>query len=148
MLARQPRRVASRWSEGIGGLCVRQRFDAKNPENGLRRMGNAPYIPLEFNRLTEEEMRETADRMFERFSSRRTVRHFSTEPLPSRPSSASTGPSSRAESLAEFADSVDIPFPAMSRRELRRVNGLANHLAHRIHDKHQCCGCQLVEQHA
>ncbi|MGB1944372.1 MAG: nitroreductase family protein, partial [Flavobacteriales bacterium] len=45
-------------------------------------MENAPHIPLKFDRLTEEEMRETADRMFERYSARRTVRHFSTEPLP------------------------------------------------------------------
>ena len=41
-----------------------------------------PAHSLKFDRLTEEEMRETADRMFERFSARRTVRHFPTEPLP------------------------------------------------------------------
>ena len=45
-------------------------------------MENAPHIPLKFGRLTEEEMRKTANRMFERFSARRTARHFSTEPLP------------------------------------------------------------------
>ena len=40
------------------------------------------HIPLNFERISEEEMRQTADRMFERFNARRTVRHFSAEPLP------------------------------------------------------------------
>ena len=45
-------------------------------------MEDGQHIPLNFERLSEEEMRQTADRMFERFNSRRTVRHFSAEPLP------------------------------------------------------------------
>jgi len=45
-------------------------------------MEDGQHIPLNFERLSEEEMRQTADRMFERFNARRTVRHFSAEPLP------------------------------------------------------------------
>jgi len=45
-------------------------------------MEEGDHIPLNFNRLSEEEMRQTADRVFERFNARRTVRHFSTDPLP------------------------------------------------------------------
>ena len=45
-------------------------------------MEDGQHIPLNFERLSEEEMRQTADRMFERFNARRTVRHFSTDALP------------------------------------------------------------------
>jgi nitroreductase len=48
----------------------------------LKHSQNAQHIPLEFNRLPEDVMRQTADRIFVRFNSRRTVRHFSTDSLP------------------------------------------------------------------
>lgn len=45
-------------------------------------MEDAPLIPLEFQRLEEAEMRERAKAMLNQFSTRRTVRHFSTDPVP------------------------------------------------------------------
>lgn len=45
-------------------------------------MEEAQLVPLDFQRLSEEEMRQRAARMFKRFNARRTVRHFSTDPLP------------------------------------------------------------------
>ena len=45
-------------------------------------MQDEQHIPFRFNRMPEEEMHQAADRMFERFNARRTVRHFSTDPLP------------------------------------------------------------------
>ena len=41
-----------------------------------------PMRPLDFERFEESEMRERAEVMLQRFQSRRTVRHFSNEPLP------------------------------------------------------------------
>lgn len=45
-------------------------------------MEDAPLIPLGFQRLEEADMRERAAAMLQRFSMRRTVRHFSTDPVP------------------------------------------------------------------
>ena len=45
-------------------------------------MEEAPLIPLGFQQLGEAEMRERAKAMLKRFSTRRTVRHFSTDPVP------------------------------------------------------------------
>lgn len=45
-------------------------------------MEDAPHIPLQFQRLDEAQMRQAADAALSRFQKRRTVRHFSTEPLP------------------------------------------------------------------
>lgn len=42
----------------------------------------SPHRPLEFSRLPEHQMRINAKAMLERCKARRTVRHFSTEPLP------------------------------------------------------------------
>lgn len=40
------------------------------------------HIPLEFDRLTEDVMEKQSKQAFERYDSRRTVRHFSSDPLP------------------------------------------------------------------
>lgn len=45
-------------------------------------MEDAQHIPLQFQRLDEAQMRQAADAALSRFQKRRTVRHFSTEPLP------------------------------------------------------------------
>jgi len=45
-------------------------------------MKEGRQIPLDFQRHSEEEMRQKADGMFQRFDARRTVRHFSSDPLP------------------------------------------------------------------
>ena len=42
----------------------------------------APHIPLEFQRIDEEAMHAAADAALKRFQKRRTVRHFSSQPLP------------------------------------------------------------------
>lgn len=42
----------------------------------------APHIPLEFQRMDAEAMNAAADAALKRFQKRRTVRHFSSEPLP------------------------------------------------------------------
>jgi len=44
--------------------------------------GGPQKIPLNFNRRTAAEMNEDSERMLERYQSRRTVRHFSSDPLP------------------------------------------------------------------
>lgn len=45
-------------------------------------MEGAPHIPLDFQRLDEAQMEAAAETALKRFQKRRTVRHFSTEPLP------------------------------------------------------------------
>jgi nitroreductase len=45
-------------------------------------MEDSPLIPLGFHRLEEAEMRERAAAMLDRYSTRRTVRHFSTDEVP------------------------------------------------------------------
>lgn len=42
----------------------------------------SPRIPLEFNRLSEDEMMERADGAFHRMQGRRSVRHFDPTPVP------------------------------------------------------------------
>ncbi len=42
----------------------------------------APRVPLEFDRLSEPEMRQRADENLDQVRRRRTVRDFSTEPVP------------------------------------------------------------------
>ena len=44
--------------------------------------GSPQKIPLNFNRRTNAEMNEGSERMLARYQSRRTVRHFSSDPLP------------------------------------------------------------------
>lgn len=45
-------------------------------------MQDQKHIPLRFDRLSEQNMRQAADEVFKRFNARRTVRHFSTDALP------------------------------------------------------------------
>lgn len=45
-------------------------------------MEGAPHIPLDFQRLDEAQMEAAAETALKRFQKRRTVRHFSAEPLP------------------------------------------------------------------
>lgn len=42
----------------------------------------APQRPLDFERLEEDEMQARAKAMYQRYDNRRTVRHFSQDPLP------------------------------------------------------------------
>ena len=42
----------------------------------------APQRPLDFERLEEDEMQARAKAMYQRYDKRRTVRHFSQDPLP------------------------------------------------------------------
>jgi iodotyrosine deiodinase len=48
----------------------------------MARTGNPPFIPLNYTRPDEVEMRERARGMLESLATRRSVRHFSPEPVP------------------------------------------------------------------
>jgi nitroreductase len=81
-----------------------------------------PFIPLEFERLTEEEMRRRAAEFEQQMKTRRTVRDFSDEPVPFELIETAIRIAGRAPSGANFQPWT---FVVVSNPEVKRKIRLA-----------------------
>ncbi len=77
-----------------------------------------PFVPLQFERLSAEEMQAQADAFYQRMDQRRSVREFSTEPVPRALLerailAASTAPSGAHRQPWQF---VAVSDPALKKR--------------------------------
>ena len=52
------------------------------PVGHCRSVSSQPTVPLDFQRLTPDEMRERAEHVYARMNARRSVRQFSSDPVP------------------------------------------------------------------